>query len=207
MITKRRLLAAFFSISVLFAGCGQANPPERDEMINDEAESVAVEAVSGRIREINGNEIILALGDWAEDGNSPDRPAREPGQSREDGDATRGEQRGQNDAQDNPGGGQSGGRPQGGAQGGQSGGRPQGGQSGDGQRGQGGQNGGPPNDAPPEFVLSGDEKNYTIPVTATITTGQGDNRTEIRFTQLAVKNVVRLDLDSNGEIISIEVLQ
>ena len=55
------------------------------------------------------------------------------------------------------------------------------------------------------IVLTGEEKIYQIPVTAKITAMQGS--TELRFTQLAVKNTVCIYLDSDGDIFHVQLLQ
>lgn len=56
------------------------------------------------------------------------------------------------------------------------------------------------------LTYTGEERLFLIPVTATITSGQGNNSRTVRFTQLAVKNVVRLTLDGNGDIVSLQVI-
>ena len=55
--------------------------------------------------------------------------------------------------------------------------------------------------------LTGEETIYQIPVTAKITAGNNQGAAELRFTQLAVKNVVSLHFNDNGDIIAVQLLQ
>jgi|GEM_PF-2873223 len=56
------------------------------------------------------------------------------------------------------------------------------------------------------LTYTGEEELFLIPVTATITSGQGENARAVRFTQLAVKNVVKLTLDGNDSIVSVQII-
>lgn len=56
------------------------------------------------------------------------------------------------------------------------------------------------------LTYTGEERLFLIPVTAAITSGQGESARTVRFTQLAVKNVVGLTLDGNGSIVSIQII-
>lgn len=56
------------------------------------------------------------------------------------------------------------------------------------------------------LTYADEEATYLIPVTAEITTGEGDNARAIRFTQIAVKNIVKLTLDSEGVIVSLQII-
>ncbi|WRS26221.1 hypothetical protein U6B65_07610 [Oscillospiraceae bacterium MB08-C2-2] len=88
---------------------------------------------------------------------------------------------------------------QGGPEGGQ--GRP------GGQGGPGGGQGGMRNTVKLEYT--GEETTWLIPVSATITAGEGDSASEVRFTQLAVDNIVCLTVpeEDPASILSVQVLQ
>ena len=57
------------------------------------------------------------------------------------------------------------------------------------------------------MTFNGEETSYTIPVTASVTTGQNDSARTVSFTQIAVKNILKLTLDESGRITSVRVLQ
>ena len=54
---------------------------------------------------------------------------------------------------------------------------------------------------------SGEEKTFLLPVNLSITMGEGERATTVRFTQLAEKNILKLTLDANGNILAAQVLQ
>ncbi|MDL2233320.1 hypothetical protein LJC63_07045 [Ruminococcaceae bacterium OttesenSCG-928-L11] len=193
---KKMLYGVVLSSLLLLAGCGaQATAAEPEAKNLPEAS----ETVLGKIKEINGNEILLAFvetgGQAPGMGGAPEGEMLPPGEG------------------DLPGQVQQGERPSGGGGG-------MGMQMPEGEvpEGRGGQSGGRSdnrrqgmNDTAATgsqslFTLTGEEQLYQIPVTATVTTGQGDGARTVRFTQLAVKNVVRLHLDETGAILRVEVL-
>ena len=55
--------------------------------------------------------------------------------------------------------------------------------------------------------FTGEDRVFIIPVGAPVTIGTGGNQRKISFTQIAVKNILRLQLDKNGNILSVEVVQ
>lgn len=57
------------------------------------------------------------------------------------------------------------------------------------------------------YTLTGEEATYLIPVTASITTGEGENARTVRFTQLGYKNVVKISLDEAGTVVAVQVLE
>lgn len=195
---------------LLFYGCGQAASAAAPEQV----EILGAETVYGKIKEINGNEILLALGDYSTQSSgsfgegAPAESSESVGEDRQlpEGMPNTAEGRGAgstettdsgNQTPDMAGGRGSGGSPTG--EGGFGGGQRQGGASGN-MPGSGGSN-------RTTVTLTGEEKTWVIPVTAKVTSGEGENARDIRFTQLAVKNVVRLSLNAEGEILKVEVLQ
>ena len=59
----------------------------------------------------------------------------------------------------------------------------------------------------PGISYTGEEVTYQIPVTASITTGEGENARTISFAQIGYKNVLKLTMDQNGNIVSVAILQ
>lgn len=54
---------------------------------------------------------------------------------------------------------------------------------------------------------TGEEATYQIPVTAKVTTGQGESARTVSFTQIGYKNILKLTLNENGTIVSVVILQ
>ena len=196
---KRYLLSILVLVmAVLLAGCDIVPAAESSEAVSASAEpaELAAEMVYGRIKEINGNEILLVVGTMGQTAERQRVPitatATDTEQSRDErmpmGDGERpafsGERMPMGDGE----------RPV------FSGERMPIGEGermpmGEGERVTVGQG----------IVLTGEEKIYQIPVTAKITAMQGS--TELRFTQLAVKNTVCIYIDSDGDIFHVQLLQ
>lgn len=214
-----RRIFILLALLLLLSGC--ANRVSAAESQADETVPAA-RSVLGKIKEINGNEILLALAEQSEPPRgdpgeradigvppgaegaveeqpqtgvpSPDASRQPDGSGRPSGDMPAEGSRGGGDSppsdqQQAPAGGAN-------ASGGGSGGA-----RGNRQGGRGGQSGNAVS-----VTLTGEEKTWLIPVTADVSTGEGETKRTIRFTQLAVKNVVRLQLDANDNIIAVEVL-
>ena len=165
-----KLLVIVILTTVLF-GCNAA--PAAESTLQEEPELTAIEIVYGKIKEINGNEILLVIGTMG--GADTERPARGDGEAP----AFGGERTARGDGE----------APAFGSE------RPV---RGDIQTG---------STLQVALRLTDEEKLYQIPVTAKITAGTGAGAAELRFTQLAVKNVVSLRIGENGEIIAVQLLQ
>lgn len=189
----------------------------------------AAENVYGKIKAINGNEILLAIGEYTERTPGADFPAgewpadgdpagsprqRDEAQSSSDADSASDSSSDETDSAPPQNDGANSEAPRGNR------GERSGGQGGDRREGQSRPEGSPDRGNGAEGMpnrqggmnsenvkLTGEEKTYLVPVTAAITAGSGDAASEIRFTQLAVKNIVRLSLDEAGNILQVEVLQ
>lgn len=192
-----------------------------------ESEIKAAEVVYGKIKEINGNEMLLAVGtletaspggfDRGEAAGAGDAPVREgsgsgvasagPGGDRAaaEGNAAAGRTAGEAPAENAPasagaGSGSEAARSDRTAQGRLgSGGAPDpfagGGMNGISGMGQ------------TSITLTGEERTYVIPVTCPITSGEGERAQTVRFTQLAVKNVVKLSFNKTGDMVAVQVMQ
>lgn len=229
-----KMLAVLLTAAVALSGCGAAAAEQSyaGEVVLSDGEEV----IYGKIKEINGNEMLLAIGTYQSEADSPgseEAPAQDglrmpetapdaaggEGESATGNGSARGGMRPGNGgaAPSSSGEGQSAaeipeGVPGGGAWpgGGEDFPSPPEGRSMPGESGEvvtGMPEGGRGGMARGTFTLTGEERTFLIPVTATITTGQGENARTIQFTRLAVKNVVCLHLASDGEITAMEVLQ
>lgn len=223
MIFKIKALVVILCISLLY-GCSQAASETTSSELPE-----GTQTVYGKIKEINGNEVLLAIADYnerssmggpqtgqnnSENNKAPledEEQAENNSPPAQDGDF---EGMPQDDGEGFPtgegfpadgGGSDSSRQERYGGRGGQSGER----QGGNRQGAAGGAGGGMGNSAggASSVTLTGEEIQYQIPVTALVTTGQGDNAQTIRFTQLAVKNLIRLSIDDSGKILQVVVLQ
>lgn len=205
---RKIMLPLVLSVLLICSGCQSVATQADDNQLDITTE---MQAVYGKIKEINGNELLLVVGSYDQQSGPPDSGQEEPSDGQR---PSRGNRDGQAE-------GEGGSRPDRGARGegtfpgGEEGGsRPdrtaredeeasgeEGGRSG---RNQGGGDSMPGRQA--SFTLSGEEVTYLIPVTAGITTGQGEQAKTIRFTQLAVKNIVCLRLDQSGAVQAVEVV-
>lgn len=224
---RRNACAAALSLLLLLAGpsvlagcTSQMMAAESGDSAADDLQGAA-STVLGKVKAVNGNEILLAIAEESQGRNQPpgesapggaatnENPPEEsapggdaPSRGARDGsrpDSVSGEgaaPEGEIPAGDFP----SGDIPVGEAPAD----IPAGETSGAAQRGQNRQPGSQPGSF--SVTLTGAEQTYLIPVTAAVTTGQGDSARTIRFTQLAVKNVIRLYLDENGAIFAVQVL-
>lgn len=188
-----RNIAILLCLLLLLTGCGSRMSPS-EGAISEPVQAAGT--VLGKIKEINGNEIVLALAEEDRRGGPGEQVGGNAGSQGDapqtDTPSSRTRERG-GDLPDIS----NGESPSGdGSQDDESGGRRQ-------ERGGAGSQG--MGDSL-SVTLTGKEKLYLIPVTANVTTGQGDNARTIRFTQLAVKNIIRLSLDENDNILLVEVL-
>lgn len=214
MIKVKYLAAVLLAAALILtaSGCdliafGQTETPEAEE-------TVAAQVVYGKIKEINGNELLLAIGEMASSGGMEGFSGIPPDQENsgtEDGSPPEGMPSGMTGQ---------GGRGGTGGRGGESSGEAPtqssadtsempaqsgGAESPAGASGRGTQGGQAPTQQ--SITLTGEEISYQIPVTAQVVSGQGENVRTISFTQLAYKNVVCLSLDEEGRIFKVEVLQ
>jgi hypothetical protein len=208
---KKSIYILCLAATLLFSGC-----QTQEDVVVSSPEIPIARTVYGKIKEINGNEILLALAsesnnDFRQSSGNPssrsDTNSTASGYEGRSGGISRGESYDASQVQENMGemSQRSASMPYGGASiPSQEGGRGQSG-SGSGQRqGTDLQGGTSPNTS---VQLTGEEEIFLIPVTAILTNGQGDNANIIQFTQLAVKNVIRLYMDEEDVIIRVEVLQ
>lgn len=194
---KRNITAMLLAALLLLSGCSQPETAEESE-----ASSAVIQSIYGKIKEVYGNEIVLALGEYESAGQPGGGMPMGGEMPQSDMPAERGMPEGER-----PNRGDGGEAPDGGGMGEMPnmGEMPAGGEmpSGMGNNDINQQAG----RMQTQFTLNGEEVRYQIPVTAALTTGQGENQQELRFTQLAVKNIVCLNLDKTGKIVSLEVLE
>lgn len=214
------LLLVIVVLSGLLTGCEQAVAKQQEESADQPLPDGYTE-VYGKVKSANGNELTLALGTLPSSNTPSSSGGRAVATSDDSGGLPAGEappltpagdsQESVEDAPESPAGrsgqrGSGNGQQTGGPPAGQDMSRPDAG-GGDTAGGTMGAAGGMSAAGGTTLEYTGEEVTCQIPVTARVTTGQGDSARTVSFTQIGYKNIVKLTLNEEGQIVSVVILQ